>query len=90
MGVLVLTTVLAVDFPELILVVFVDFGSVPNPTTAPTAMIRITTTAIPIMNCVFMVASGYDRSDQKEHRGTVVPVPIGTAFQEWNVLSMIF
>ena len=53
--VLVLATTLVVDFAEFILVVLVDFGSVTNPTTVLTAMIRTTTTAIPMMDCVFMV-----------------------------------
>ena len=44
-----------VDFAEID--VFELFGSTVNPTTAATAMIRITTTLIPIRDCVFMVGT---------------------------------
>ena len=43
------------DFAEI--AVFELFGSTMNPTTAATAMIRITTTLIPIGDCVFMVGT---------------------------------
>lgn len=44
-----------VDFAEI--AVFELFGSTVNPTTAATAMIRITTTLIPIRDCVFIVGT---------------------------------